>query len=59
MLTKCVATKVTPETYEEILAIAYRNEVTVSPFVRQLLMRALGEIEGNLKGNDSSGERSR
>jgi len=58
-LSKTVATKVSSEVYEGILAIAHCDGVTTSCAVRRLLMRALAEDAGNLNGIDSSGARRR
>ena len=58
-LTKAVATKVSPEVYDGILAKAHCDEVTVSCAVRRLLMRALAEDAGNLAGIDSGEARRR
>ena len=58
-LTKAVATQVSPEVYDGILAKAHCDEVTVSCAVRRLLMRALAEDAGNLAGIDSGEARRR
>ena len=55
-LTKVVATKVSFEVYDCILAIALGRDDSVSSVVRGLLMRALAEDAGNLEGIDSSRE---
>lgn len=52
-LTKLVATKVSSEVYDAILAIAHCNGVTTSCAVRNLIVRALCEVDGNLIAFDS------
>lgn len=55
--TEVVATKVSAEVHERILAVAQSSGVTRSCLVRRLLMRALAQDEGNLDVFDSRRER--
>lgn len=58
-LSMAVAAKVTPELYDYIHYQANKNAVTMSSWVRELLMRTLVEDDGNHEGNDSSDDGER